>query len=238
MGGCCRCFPSTPARAPGRCRAAAAARVRRRGPCQARQRSKTASGRRQPALHRTRHRCSTQEGTHRACVDLHSTAERGAAACAAPQLEYLSHAAEMHARSRAQRLLLPFSPLILRFGQLSPFTDCIEGMERSGSGRRSATARPQLVRDASRRWARHVSDSAVPPRNHGFRIHDFTRHEFMGHDFHYDEKTEIMEAMNSWVKSMISYCDPIADVCAFRTAFGAVRSLTGGRLWMAEEAMQ
>ena len=33
----------------------------------------------------------------------------------------------------------------------------------------------------------------------------------MKHDFHYDEKTEIMEAMNSWVKSMISYCDPIAD---------------------------
>ena len=28
--------------------------------------------------------------------------------------------------------------------------------ERSGSGRRSATARPQLVRDASRRWARHL----------------------------------------------------------------------------------
>ena len=154
--GAAAAFPPTPARAPGRCRAAAAARVRRRGPCQARQRSKTASGRRQPALHRTRHRCSTQEGTHRACVDLHSTAERGAAACAAPQLEYLSHAAEMHARSRAQRLLLPFSPLILRFGQLSPFTDCIEGMERSGSGRRSATARPQLVRDASQRWAKHV----------------------------------------------------------------------------------
>ena len=35
--------------------------------------------------------------------------------------------------------------------------------------------------------------------------------EFMSHDFHYDEKTEIMESMNSWMKSMISYCDPIAD---------------------------
>ena len=33
----------------------------------------------------------------------------------------------------------------------------------------------------------------------------------MGHDFHYDEKTEIMEPMNSWIKSMKSYCDPIAD---------------------------
>ena len=104
--------------------------------------------------------------------------------------------------------------------------------ERSGSGRRSATARPQLVRDASRRWARHMSDSAVPPRNHGFRIHDYSRHECMSHDFHYDEKTEIMEAMNSWVKSMISYCDPIADVAlrvtlSWRLARNAPRPAPG-----------
>ena len=104
VGGCCRCFPSTPARAPGRCRAAAAARVRRRGPCQARQRSKTASGRRQPALHCVPHRCSTQQGTHRACVDPHRTGERGAAACASPRPESCSPAAKcMRARARNAR---------------------------------------------------------------------------------------------------------------------------------------
>ena len=48
----------------------------------------------------------------------------------------------MHARSRAQRSLLPFSPLILRFGQLSPFTDYIEGM----SGAEVAVGARQLAR--------------------------------------------------------------------------------------------
>ena len=68
----------------------------------------------------------------------------------------------MHARSRAQRSLLPFSPLILRFGQLSPFTDYIEGM----SGAEVAVGARQLARSwfAMRAGGgRGMCDSAVPP---------------------------------------------------------------------------
>ena len=69
----------------------------------------------------------------------------------------------MRARSRAQRLLLPFSPLILRFRQLSPFTDCIEGMSKA----EAAVGAQQLAR----RWfvmrasgGRGMCESAVPLR--------------------------------------------------------------------------
>ena len=57
----------------------------------------------------------------------------------------------MHARSRAQRLLLPFSLLILRFGQLSLFTGCIERMseaempeERDGSPAAGSRCEPAV----------------------------------------------------------------------------------------------
>jgi hypothetical protein len=157
-----------PARAPGRCQAAAAARACRRRPSQPRQRSKTASGRRQPALHGVRHRCSARQGTHRACVDLHRTGERGAAASASPQPESCSPAAKCMLRSRAQRLLLPFSLLILRFGQLSPFTGCIAHAfeaERAVGARR--LARSWFVTRAG--GGRGMCEPAVPPRIHGFQ---------------------------------------------------------------------
>ena len=42
-------------------------------------------------------------------------------------------------------------------------------------------------------------------------------------DFHMvREKTEIMDSINSWMKSMISYCDPIADVGFRLTRHGRV----------------
>ena len=72
----------------------------------------------------------------------------------------------MRARSRAQRLLLPFSPLILRFGQFSPFTDCIERMSEAEAavGARQL-ARSWFVMRAS--GGRGMCESAVPPRDLG-----------------------------------------------------------------------
>ena len=99
--GCVGCVGCAPACTPWRCRAAAAARVRRRRPSQPRQRSTTTYVGRQPAIHDVQRRCSTRQGTRRACVDLHRTGERSAAASASPQPEHCSPSAKcMRARAR------------------------------------------------------------------------------------------------------------------------------------------
>ena len=71
---------ATPARAPGRCQAAATARAHRRRPSRPREHSKTTSGRRQPALHGVWHSCSARQGTRQAYADVIAREQDGAAA--------------------------------------------------------------------------------------------------------------------------------------------------------------